>query len=93
VDLKQDGSITKGVSVNKKPDVIIHICDGDFVDFSKGRLNGIYLIWKILHYWRFTRISIGQRAFMSGRLKIKGQIRLATKLDTIFKQLAGKSKL
>ncbi|KAF7723222.1 hypothetical protein EC973_002160 [Apophysomyces ossiformis] len=36
----------------------------------------------------------GQKAFMSGKLKIKGQMMLATKLDTVFKQLAGnKSKL
>jgi putative sterol carrier protein len=30
---------------------------------------------------------------MSGKLKIKGQMMLATKLDTVFKQLSGKSKL
>ncbi|KAI9007477.1 SCP2 sterol-binding domain-containing protein [Phycomyces nitens] len=36
----------------------------------------------------------GQKAFMSGKLKIKGQMMLATKLDTVFKQLGGeKSKL
>ncbi|KAL9544710.1 hypothetical protein PS6_008630 [Mucor atramentarius] len=36
----------------------------------------------------------GQKAYMSGKLKIKGQMMLATKLDTVFKQLAGdKSKL
>jgi putative sterol carrier protein len=41
----------------------------------------------------YTRI-IGQKAFMSGKLKIKGQMMLATKLDTVFKQLAGdKAKL
>jgi hypothetical protein len=41
VDLKQDGSIIKGVYVGRKPDVIIYINDGDFVDYSKGRLNGM----------------------------------------------------
>ncbi|KAI8986449.1 SCP2 sterol-binding domain-containing protein [Pilobolus umbonatus] len=36
----------------------------------------------------------GQKAFMSGKLKIKGQMMLATKLDTVFKQLAAtKAKL
>ncbi|KAI8882696.1 PXP-18 [Backusella circina FSU 941] len=35
----------------------------------------------------------GQRAFMCGKLKIKGDMKLATKLDTIFKQLNGKCKL
>ncbi|KAI8884612.1 sterol-binding-like protein [Backusella circina FSU 941] len=36
----------------------------------------------------------GQKAFMSGKLKIKGQMMMATKLDTVFKQLAGdKAKL
>jgi putative sterol carrier protein len=53
VDLKQDGSIIKGKFVSKKPDVIIHISDGDFVDFFKGRLNGtteLALKKKIIHY-------------------------------------------
>lgn len=44
VDLKQDGLITKGVV--KKPDVIIYISDGDFVDFSRGRLNGMPLVYE-----------------------------------------------
>ncbi|KAI8369803.1 SCP2 sterol-binding domain-containing protein [Choanephora cucurbitarum] len=36
----------------------------------------------------------GQKAYMSGKLKIKGQMMLATKLDTVFKKLAGnKAKL
>ncbi|GAA5802603.1 SCP2 sterol-binding domain-containing protein [Helicostylum pulchrum] len=36
----------------------------------------------------------GQKAYMSGKLKIKGQMMMATKLDTVFKQLAGdKAKL
>ncbi|KAI8063367.1 SCP2 sterol-binding domain-containing protein [Gilbertella persicaria] len=36
----------------------------------------------------------GQKAYMSGKLKIKGQMMLATKLDTVFKKLAGgQSKL
>ncbi|CAO3659650.1 unnamed protein product [Rhizopus stolonifer] len=32
----------------------------------------------------------GQKAFMSGKLKIKGQMMLATKLDTVFKELGNK---
>lgn len=40
------------------------------------------------------RNILGQKAYMSGKLKIKGQMMLATKLDTVFKELAGdKSKL
>ncbi|KAI9348337.1 SCP2 sterol-binding domain-containing protein [Pilaira anomala] len=36
----------------------------------------------------------GQKAYMSGKLKIKGQMMLAMKLDTVFKELAGdKAKL
>ncbi|CAO3643048.1 unnamed protein product [Mucor hiemalis] len=34
-----------------------------------------------------------QKAYNLGKLKIKGQMKLATKLDTVLKQLKGKSKL
>jgi multifunctional beta-oxidation protein len=35
----------------------------------------------------------GQKAFMQGKLKIKGQMMLATKLDSVLKEASGKSKL
>jgi SCP-2 sterol transfer family len=53
----------------------------------------------MVFWWEFADINailglLGQKAFMSGKLKIRGQMMLATKLDTVFKQLApAKAKL
>jgi putative sterol carrier protein len=35
----------------------------------------------------------GQKLFMSGKLKLQGQMMLATKLDSVLKKIAPKSKL
>ena len=35
----------------------------------------------------------GQKAFMSGKIKIKGKMMLATKLDTVLKSAQKKAKL
>ncbi|KAJ3310294.1 hypothetical protein HDV04_005139 [Boothiomyces sp. JEL0838] len=35
----------------------------------------------------------GQKAFMTGKIKIKGNMMLATKLDGVLKDLGGKAKL
>ncbi len=35
----------------------------------------------------------GQKAFMTGKIKIKGNMMLATKLDTVLKSLGAKAKL
>ncbi|KAI8647958.1 SCP2 sterol-binding domain-containing protein [Parasitella parasitica] len=77
LDLKRDGLVLRGdflLNESLSPDVVLYVCDGDFVDLVKGRLSG-------------------QRAFMLGKLKIKGRMDLATRLDGIFRRLVGKGKL
>lgn len=93
VDLKKAGVVVKGKGATKA-DAIISISDADFVQLATGKLNG-KLIWYIKKIGNGVLICfVGQKAYMSGKLKIKGQMMLATKLDTVFKQLAGdKSKL
>ncbi|GMK56855.1 hypothetical protein CspeluHIS016_0306950 [Cutaneotrichosporon spelunceum] len=69
IDLKQDGTVTKGVG--KKADVTISLGDDTFVALADGKLNA-------------------QKAFMTGQLKVKGNIMLATKLDGVLKAAKGK---
>ncbi|KLT38940.1 sterol-binding-like protein [Cutaneotrichosporon oleaginosum] len=69
IDLKQDGTVTKGAG--KKPDVTVNLGDDTFVALADGKLNA-------------------QKAFMTGQLKVKGNIMLATKLDGVLKASKGK---
>jgi len=49
---------------NPKPDILVTMKDGDFVNFINGKLNG-------------------QMAFMTGKLKVKGNMQLAMKLNKL----------
>ncbi|KAI9319253.1 SCP2 sterol-binding domain-containing protein [Dichotomocladium elegans] len=73
VDAKKEGKVTRGKG-GPKPDAVLSLKDGDFVELANGKLNG-------------------QKAYMSGKLKVKGQIMLAMKLDTVFKSINPQSKL
>lgn len=93
IDLKNNhGSVIQGKGLDRA-DTVIMIADEDFVSLAKGKLNGNILCKKNTKWYIYNFHAIGQKAFMLGKLKIKGQMILATKLDTIFKQLVGKSKL
>ncbi|KAJ2958357.1 hypothetical protein NQZ79_g6037 [Umbelopsis isabellina] len=82
VDLKKEGSVKKGKGATKA-DAILSLNDADFIELASGKLNGKCPVFELC-----------QKAFMSGKLKIRGQMMLATKLDTVFKQLApAKAKL
>lgn len=97
LDLKKEGSVaTAGLLLPNEsfspPDVMLYMCDGDLVELVKGRLNGkIEITCNAIIVSRLTRTLAGQRAFMLGKLKIKGRMDLAIKLDAVFKQLVGRS--
>lgn len=90
VDLKHDGSVSN--DSKREADTIISMSDSDFINVASGRITSkVKTVFSIYNY--IDTISLGQKAYNLGKLKIKGQMKLATKLDTVLKQLKGKSKL
>lgn len=94
VDVKNEGKVVRGKG-NVKADAILSLKDDDFVDLAQGKLNGtccIVVYW-INPFLIFGCFLLGQKAYMSGKLKIKGQIMLAMKLDNVFKAVNPTAKL
>ncbi|TYJ57997.1 hypothetical protein B9479_001356 [Cryptococcus floricola] len=74
IDLKNEGKVSKGSA--KKPDVTITLSDGNrFPDTFMGLADG--------------KVN-AQKAFMTGSLKVKGNVMLATKLDGVLKSAKAK---
>jgi len=72
IDLKKEGTITKGKPAGKA-DVTLIMDDDVFVDLASGKIGG-------------------QKAYMTGKLKTRGNMMLATKLEGILKLAAPKQK-
>ncbi len=87
LDLKTKGVLTVGAA-SPKADIVIAVSDADFVNLASGKLNGQKAF---MTYVDFTRLLI--RILFSGKIKIKGNMMLATKLDSVLKELAPKAKL
>jgi 3-hydroxyacyl-CoA dehydrogenase/3a,7a,12a-trihydroxy-5b-cholest-24-enoyl-CoA hydratase len=61
------------------------MADDDFVDMASGKLNGQRVGHPFLH---FDNLISSQQAFMSGKLKLKGNMMLAQKLGSLFQEQA-----
>jgi putative sterol carrier protein len=85
-----EGALYKG-KIKVKPSVSITIKDNDFIDLASGKLNGKCSIWVVItmsiNGVLITCFPIGQKAYMTGKLKARGQLMLAMKLDSVFKQV------
>jgi len=73
IDLKKDGTVTKGPLAVGKPNVTLIMDDDIFVELAAGKIGG-------------------QKAYMTGKLKTKGNMMLATKLEGILKLASMKQK-
>ena len=93
IDLKDKGSVYSGES-GGHADTVFYIADNDFISIAKGKMTSKYRRHtNPLGWFLFNMSGVGQRAYTLSKLKIKGQIKLATRLDTVLKQLRGKSRL
>lgn len=84
-----EGELYKGKG-KVKPSVSITIKDNDFIDLASGKLNGKLYISGSQYHDRQSLIFVlhlGQKAYMTGKLKARGQLMLAMKLDSVFKQV------
>ncbi|KAJ3573115.1 hypothetical protein NP233_g2638 [Leucocoprinus birnbaumii] len=96
IDAKKTGSVYKG-KATPKADVTLILADDVFVDLANEKAshhNPRFFSFS----WTQSNHSIdiqlnGQKAFMTGKLKTRGNIMLATKLDNVLKVAKAKAKL
>ncbi|KAK9339005.1 SCP2 sterol-binding domain-containing protein [Lipomyces starkeyi] len=83
IDLKSSGTVGKGLGPDgKKADIVLSLSDDDFAKLIEGKT--------ILT----AEKANAQKLFMSGKLKVKGDIMKASKAETILKAAqTKKSKL
>lgn len=81
--MKKTGTVYRGAA-KPKADVTIILADDTLTQLAEGKV--------CLHYLHNVRSSEGgfrklngQKAFMTGKLKTKGNVMLATKLDAVLK--------
>lgn len=84
------GSVTEGPS-SAKPDCTLTISDGDFVDMASGKISGQQVGDIYDHPPKSTVTSpfiLNFQAFMSGKLKITGNVMMSQKLGALFQDQA-----
>jgi hypothetical protein len=79
--MKKTGTVFKG-KANPKADVTIILADDTLVDLASGKVCRFSIIDTIV--LKCHQLN-GQKAFMTGKLKTRGNMMLATKLDTVLK--------
>lgn len=83
IDAKKSGSVYKG-KATPKADVTIILADETLIDLASGKVRGLLsLSW--VHILTYLAQLNGQKAFMTGKLKTRGNMMLATKLDAVLK--------
>jgi len=82
IDLKKSGTVYKG-KAQPKADVTIILSDSTLVDLADGKVTRPPSYLSVNANSRAQ--TTGQKAFMTGKLKTKGNMMLATKLDTVLK--------
>ena len=83
-----------GAPKNAKPDCIVTVEDNDFLKLMVGKLNPQRVCSAIIYNERLLLIRKAfMQAFMMGKLKIKGNIMLLQKLNSLWLDLqkAGKA--
>ena len=81
IDMKITGTIYKGAA-KPKADVTISLTDETLAELATGKVRSYFRL--AIRILRISKMN-GQKAFMTGKLKTKGNLMLATKLDGLFK--------
>lgn len=82
--MKKEGKVYKG-EAKPKADVAIILSDDTFLQLSQGKVRTfLALLSNNTADIEFAQLD-GQKAFMTGKLKTKGNMMLATKLDGVLK--------
>ncbi|KXN88475.1 Peroxisomal multifunctional enzyme type 2 [Leucoagaricus sp. SymC.cos] len=93
IDAKKTGTVYKG-KATPKADVTIILADDVLVDLAEGKASHLRLFsFSFLSSNSIILQLNGQKAFMTGKLKTRGNIMLATKLDNVLKTAKEKAKL
>lgn len=75
----------------KMPNKIIHSSPRGLILFTTYSFTNLFIFFSFFFFCH--RTLSGQKAFMAGKLKIKGNMMLATKLDSVFSSTRSKAKL
>ena len=84
IDLKNTGTIYKGPA-KSKANVTIILSDETFQQLANGKVRPMTIRTGVQSLKECGAQLDGQKAFMTGKLKTKGNMMFATKLDGVLK--------